>query len=255
MIDLLFKVYLINYLIIYYSFVYRITISMHREGSYINKGLTRLLATLTFGLLFSFLFSFVLGVSFRVNLIALTIMTLVIAIQLFLWSKIEKIKGVKVEPYNGLHLKEFKRFLILSSLVMSGSLVCYSTLVWLGTYTILTTFYICLIFCVLNLGTYFKAFSYYKQFKDLEFIEKTDPFAELYEKSKGAISKKSNVVSKNESESETEAIIVEDVEIDPNKLPLSIVYIDGYGNGDSESWKVLTQEEKDAIIDDILKID
>jgi len=29
MIDLLFKVYLINYLIIYYSFVYRITISMH----------------------------------------------------------------------------------------------------------------------------------------------------------------------------------------------------------------------------------
>ena len=180
-------------------------------------------------------------------------MTLVIAIQLFLWSKIENIKDVKVEPYNGLHLKEFKRFLILSSLVMSGSLVCYSTLVWLGTYTILTTFYMCLIFCVLNLGTYFKAFSYYKQFKDLEFIEKKDPFTEAYEKSKDAISKKSNVVSKNESE--TEAIIVEDVEIDPNKLPLSIVYIDGYGNGDSESWKVLTQEEKDAIIDDILKID
>lgn len=254
MIDLLFKVYLINYLIIYYSFVYRITISMHRKGSYINKGLTRLLAALTFGLLFSFSFSFVLGVSFRVNLIALTIMTLVISIQLFLWSKIEKLKSVKDEPYNGLYLKEFKRFLILSSLVMSGSLVCYSTLVWLGTYTLLTTFYICLIFCVLNLGTYFKAFSYYKQFKDLEIIVTTDPFAELYEKSKEAVSKKSNIENKNVSDS----IIDEDfevVEVDPNKLPLSIVYIDGYGNGDSESWKALTQDEKDAIIENILKID
>ena len=52
-----------------------------------------------------------------------------------------------------------------------------------------------------------------------------------------------------------ESIIVEVVEVDPNKLPLSIVYIDGYGNGDSESWKALTQDEKDAIIENILKID
>jgi hypothetical protein len=251
MIDLLFKVYLINYLIIYYSFVYRITISMHKKGSFINKGLTRLLAALFFGLILSFSFSLVLGVSLRVNLIALTIMTLVIALQLFLWSKLEKLKNSKIEPYNGLHLKEFKLFLILSSLLMSGSLVCYTTLVWLGTNTLLNTFCIFLVFCVLNFGTYSKAYSYYKQFKDLEYTETTDPFTEAYEKAKESVSKKSNFDSKTE----VEPLIIDDVEVDPNKLPLSIVYIDGYGNGDSESWKALTQDEKDAIIDDILKID
>lgn len=256
---LVIKVFLIPILTMYFFYLYQIRSRLFKQKELSPKLVSILLAILFLLLGVSFSFSLILGVSFTASMFGLSFSIGFVAILMGAWHLIEDALSKKEPDVSKVkHKKLLGRGLVLSNSFFLFELGVYVTTMWNRGVTPEVTLTICLLLALLLLTNHFAVFLYLKQFKNVKSITNVDYLKEAYNKEQ-AIKKESETltmnnleISKQVDESKEEVTIPV---LKEDKFPIDIVYVEGYGDGNSDSWLRLTKEEKESIIEDVLKLD
>lgn len=256
---LVIKVFLIPILTMYFFYLYQIRSRLFKQKELSPKLVSVLLAILFLLLGVSFSFSLILGVSFTASMFGLSFSIGFVAILMGAWHLIEDALSKKEPDASKVkHKKLLGRCLVLSNSFFLFELGVYVTTMWNRGVTPEVTLTICLLLALLLLTNHFSIFLYLKQFKNVKSITNVDYLKEAYNKEQAI--KESETLTMNNLEipkqvDESKEELSEITVIKADKFPIDIVYVAGYGDGNSDSWLRLTKEEKESIIEDVLKLD
>lgn len=253
------KVFLIPILTMYFFYLYQIRSRLFKQKVLAPKMVSILLAVLFLLLGISFGFSLILGVSFTASMFGLSFSIGFVAILMGAWHLIEDALSKKeINFIDTKHKQLLGNGLVLANFFFLFELGVYVNMTWVSGVTAEVTRMICFLFTLMLLTNHGSIVLFLKQFKNVKSITNIDYLKEAYNKEHVIKDEQepltSNMLEQPEKviESKEEVITLETT---IPKFPIDIVYIEGYGDGNSESWLGLTKDEKERIIEDVLKLE